>query len=113
MSAAQTLQGTAKILRKAAAILQRGWGRYTLARNAGGTPVDIENPQAVKFCAVGALIKAGDTKDRAFLELRVYVRETFHFDNVSDFNDMMAHREPVVAAMIATALKLEREVVWP
>lgn len=51
-------QQRATIAREAARLVEQGWTRYALARNAEGKYVPPESPEAVQWCVVGAIERA-------------------------------------------------------
>lgn len=47
-----------RILRRALALIRKGWCQNAEARTAGGTNVDYISPRATAFCAIGAIRRA-------------------------------------------------------
>jgi len=45
----------AAVLFDAAALVRKGWTRHELARDAHGGCVSVSSPNAVSFCAIGAI----------------------------------------------------------
>jgi len=48
------------IMERALALVETGWTQYAYARTRKGRFVDWRSPEAVSFCAVGAILKAMD-----------------------------------------------------
>lgn len=46
-------------LTKARAIIANGWTKDAFAVNSAGEPCELQDPDAKKFCLVGAMVKAG------------------------------------------------------
>lgn len=47
------------ILRKARALVKKGWCQGASARNSDGKPLHSDHPDAVSYCAMGAIRAAG------------------------------------------------------
>ena len=79
------MSSTVELLRKARDLIeQKGWTRGAYARTAGGTPVPVHDPDACRFCSVGALIRASlDTPESSQEEYdtarRLFVRQIKSF----------------------------------
>ncbi len=61
-SAREPKQGAAKnptlaVLRKARALVAKGWTRFHFARNKYGHPVNVYGPAACRFCAAGSIVR--------------------------------------------------------
>src|SRR4051795_3059614 len=48
------------IMRRAIELVEAGWTQYTYARDMKGAFVNCHSPEAVSFCAVGAVMRAMD-----------------------------------------------------
>lgn len=49
----------AEVLRKARSLVMKGWIRYNFAADAKGNGVAVDSARACKFCARGAIYRAG------------------------------------------------------
>lgn len=89
------------------------WTRHVLARARCGTPVGFEDPEACKFCAVGAIYRAVNEKYarsmfvsyddtaqvvtcRAVELLDKYISPGSEFNYTAAFNDAQESVEPVL-----------------
>lgn len=48
---------TKQVLQRARKLIEKGWTIRVMARNKYGHPVRYDNPNACKFCVLGALAK--------------------------------------------------------
>lgn len=93
------------VLRRAARIVKRGWVRDAYALDANGDDVDVKSPDAVGFCAWGAVKRAsfdlGMSRMRVSTVLRsAAVRKKIQFGNTRSvvvFNDEVAKDADEVA----------------
>lgn len=111
-----TEKTTIDILRDAKALLERpnGWTQGCCARNAKGVPTNLEFDEAVCFCAMGALWRAGGflnpITDKAAAAL---TRAAFPGLNPRDvafgpaFNDRKGRTLPEVLAKFDEAIAAE------
>lgn len=70
-------------------LVERGWARGELAYDASGSPAHPESPQAVSFCAVGAVLRAAaDLASPEWSNLALDVlEELVDEDSIPEFND--------------------------
>ena len=60
---------------RAIALIEKGWAKYTYARDAKGNEVNMFDTSAVKFCAEGAVMRAArDVFGNDCLEERFFER---------------------------------------
>ena len=105
----ERIGGTINVLLRARALIadEQRWCRRTFARGWGGIPVPVQSSAAQRFCAVGAILRAGR-------ELGLPVNDAHSalewqtVRPVQDWNDdpARAHRD-VVAAFDAVVAALE------
>ena len=90
---------TLEVLRAARERIAKGWTRGTAARNAAGRSVNVRDPGAVQFCAVGAIMAAcdGDT-DTACVIRDLFADANGLDDPVSTWNDSRRTQADVLAA---------------
>lgn len=80
----------ATVLRDAAELVNRGWTQGDYARDAAGHEVDPRDPEAVCWCAQGAIWKAGCTAEfQAISVLCTHINDTpgWYVDTVIAWND--------------------------
>jgi hypothetical protein len=87
------------LLIRARGFIERGWCRYTFARDAEGRAVWVTDKEAVEWCPLGALFIAGMSfmppfEHPAFLRLNAAVDG----ENIVRFNNHQETVEPVLAA---------------
>lgn len=97
---------TKKIRKAAALILNKGWCQGSLARLADGTSVWDNHPEAVSFCAIGALSRAGLT---AYINTAAQAVEAPGDDLVTFNNAPDTKAEDVANALLLAAEILEME----
>lgn len=100
------------VLRRARALIVKGWTRGTFARDKSGREVGLYDKGACRFCADGALMRAaGETTHASIFAGTVYAR-AFHAlagcmtGLPPTFNDRQNSKKPVLAAFDA-AIKAE------
>ncbi|MGE0289088.1 MAG: hypothetical protein AB7I42_22820 [Bradyrhizobium sp.] len=92
-------------LRDAAALVERGWTQGAWARNAAGNGVFYDAPDAVRWCAIGAIW--ADDKDRRWGALLALGRHVGI--EVSAWNDLPGRTaDEVLAALRDCADRVER-----
>ena len=109
-----------QILIRAAQLVEQGWCRFSAAQDDLGTPLrDPLSPNAVKWCAIGALCRAagGGFTEPNGLELEAerrlgnYLMDRFGTAHLSHWNDGIAHDAiEVAAALRAAAAEHTKEV---
>lgn len=78
---------TKEVLIKAKQLVEKGWTRNVLARNAAGEPVFSNSPEACAFCVAGAIEHAqGDDPD-AGMEAFAVMHDSLGNVSITDFND--------------------------
>jgi hypothetical protein len=105
ISQAQSAPTTAEVLKQARALIsdEANWGQHLFARNADGDIVAPEDEDACRFCALGALIRAGQVGNHHRLAALALSIETGG-EAVNIFNDTHTHAE-VLAAFDAAIAK--------
>lgn len=91
---------TALIIKRALELIRSGWAKKTEARNARGVEVDPIDPEAVRFCAVGAIKRAAhDLKAPSGEGSRVerLLEELSGRTDVEDYNDDSPNSGRVIA----------------
>lgn len=83
-----------KVLKKARKLILKGWTRQTFARDKSGKAVSARSRKACKYCATGAIIRAGGSDEAAYL----VQNELTKFDSLALFNDRQTTKWPVVHA---------------
>jgi hypothetical protein len=107
------------LLIRARSFLERGWCREAAAVDMDGCEVDPTDPNAISWCAYGALMAAGipddGTDDSAFVRLdKEMCDEGLGADSVGHFNDAQETVEPILAAFdraIRSAPPIAQEAV--
>lgn len=90
---------TTELLRRARALVARGWCRGALARNRFGFRVSPYSRRAVSWCASGALNAAAMTDSRQSYFLAVCrLKDAIPDEGIVAFNDRQKTVEPVLAA---------------
>lgn len=101
----------ATVLRDAAALVERGWTQGQMARDTTGYRVFPHHPEAVCWCARGAMCRAANNKaveNSANRALSEHINGDEDF-GVSTWNDdPLRDAEEVIAAMLACADRVER-----
>lgn len=89
-----------RIIRNAAALVRRGWIQGDIAADADWCTCDPEDQAAVRWCAVGAMYAANDTRpyvSTARLELLLEA----HIGDAGKWNDAEGRTADEVAAVMA------------
>lgn len=92
-----------KVLRTARGLVDKGWTTGALAMNKKGKRVPVKSPEAVSFCAIGALrraefkLGAPGTATKARIELRKALPKDAYTDSIVEFNDYSDGKDRVVA----------------
>jgi hypothetical protein len=103
----------AKVFRRAAELVEHGWCRWNLAQTTYRKSVSPLDTNAVRWCAVGAIIRASDevgAEQGVILSSTVPGLPAPRFVPRSDlslWNDRQASVEPVAAFFRAEAARLE------
>lgn len=75
---------------------EENWTQATMARTADDKPVYTTHPEAMKFCALGAINKAGRLASyESVMSACALLRDTLGRKDVVDFNDSHTHREVI------------------
>lgn len=96
-----TKRAVRRRLEHARALIAQGWARGTFARDANNRTTNPESDEAVKFCALGACIRASydfDGNDSAFYG---HMRDVLHAaagKSIVQLNDDSSRKEPVLRA---------------
>ncbi len=108
-----------QIIERAMEIIERGWTRGDLARDANGYPVAVASPAACTFCAVGAISRATrELSDRydpvVQYEVCTKVRELGlppreKGSQITSFNDRQKRVGPVLTAFRRTIKRLKNQ----
>lgn len=107
------------ILREARRLLvEKGWTRNEFARDAEGCPSSYRGPDAVCFCARGAILRAGDVPDcedyapgERFLERAL--PNGPYYGSIVSFNDSPFTTKEDVLALYDRAIALALECDAP
>jgi hypothetical protein len=89
---------TAEILRKARALVEKGWCRNEYARDSRNQPTWALSKDAVKFCAAGAMTAAAGSVERAFAARAAFSGAIPQYLTLQDFNDRSSNKRPVLRA---------------
>ncbi|WP_419167286.1 DUF6197 family protein [Candidatus Palauibacter sp.] len=89
-----------RILRRASALVRRGWIQGDVAADADWCTCDPEDPAAVRWCAVGALQAANDTRPYPGNVLLEMLLEA-HVGDAGKWNDTEGRTAAEVAAVMA------------
>lgn len=93
-----------KVLRMARGLINKknGWNRGAMAMNKAGKTVTVKSPEAVCFCAIGALRRAEfklgtpGTAAQARIELRKALPTYAYTNSIVEFNDNSVGKDRVV-----------------
>jgi hypothetical protein len=91
-----------KVLRTARGLVNKGWTTGSLAKNKAGKKVPVKSPEAVCFCAIGALRRAEfklgtpGTAAKARIELRKALPTDAYTNSIVMFNDYSDDKNRVV-----------------
>jgi hypothetical protein len=91
---------TTRLLRRARALIERGWTRSACARDPNGKVVCPTDKSAICWCAQGALIAEGVPESRGFWAHAAVERflTALGGEGITVFNDRKGLVEPVLAA---------------
>lgn len=89
-----------RILRKAAAFIRSGWIQGDIAADADWCTCDPEDQAAVRWCAVGAMQAANDTRPHVSNVLLELLLEA-HVGDAGKWNDAEGRTADEVAAVMA------------
>ena len=109
------MTNTIRILERAAELVEQGWTQRTTARTASGNQCDSASPFACKWCAVGAIERAGcesrySRTDKAVALVRDAVEPSaFPFQFLSEWNDERGRTQAEVVAAFRRAIELAKE----
>jgi hypothetical protein len=93
-------------LREARALIERGWTQLVSARDCDGNPVDCDQPNAVSFCAVGAVSRAYDCDYDASCPAHEIVSRVVGTVWVDQWNDVEERTQAEVLAAFDKAIAL-------
>jgi len=97
------------ILIEARQLIEKGWTQGTNARKIDGTPTTVDDPEAVCFCAIGAIMRA--EYDVRHLDYFVDILERLkrhheRYDpSISSWNDNRNRTKTQVIALFDKAIK--------
>lgn len=112
---------TSTVLKKARSVLvQKGWCQESLAKNRYRHDVDPTNPNAVKFCAYGAIHHVLGLKDNQFFTNEVAVKaerylkdalptDVLWYSSVTLYNDRSSTTIQDVDSWFKRAIKLAKK----
>lgn len=90
-----------RILRRAAELVRRGWIQGDIAADADWCTCDPEDPEAVRWCAVGAMQAANDARPYVSSVLLELLLEA-HIGDAGEWNDAEDRTADEVAAVLTT-----------
>lgn len=93
---------TIQVLRKARALVKKGWTQGCMARSAKGNRITPFSPKACRFCAWGAIESAAREGGNYFPAYKALERIV---ENVPRFNDAPARTQRQVLAAFDRAIK--------
>ncbi len=64
------------------------WTKNAIARNHAGESIDSLNPDAVCYCALGAIERTYDIANKPVTKLRQIVCHQMGFKSISEWNDL-------------------------
>lgn len=80
-------------LDEARALIEKGWTRGAVARDARGREVDVDDPRACRFCALGAVFVVGFSSARG-----TPLSKVIGTPWVAAWNDAQKSKRPVIEA---------------
>ena len=86
------------------------WTKGANARDTNNNSMYIEDPEAIKFCLIGAFGKVTreDLNYRATADAKHYLRNVIGNTFISDFNDASTHKQ-IITALNKAILLAEKE----
>lgn len=109
MTAAERRRAKKHLTDARSVLVEHGWTKYFYAKDGRGSYVKPDNPSAVEFCVVGALMRANrHAKQHAYFTLLNTVGD--RFVTLSEWNDKQRSVKPVLAAIDRAIANLEAEV---
>lgn len=98
-----------KVLRKARALVAKGWTQGTYARSKSGRPVKHLGRAAARFCAIGALdVAAHSSGDRfTYSDARDALRQAVGVHLLPEWNDESGRTKADVLAAFDRAIRAE------
>ncbi len=88
--------------------VDRGWTQGGMARDAAGCQVTPRDPDAVCWCALGAILAGRGARQHACIALSRHIGGRF-FGRVADWNDAAVRTaEDVASTLRACADRVER-----
>lgn len=94
----------AEFLRCAKSLVKRGWIQGDYARTAGGRWSPVHEPQAAKFCMMGALRRCGDGT-RLYYKAVDKLSSVCPMGNIPEFNDYQGRKKSHVLAKFDEAIR--------
>lgn len=73
------------------ALLEKGWTSGTLARNAADEVVEVDSPDACKWCLLGGLYRVTDDEQMQLLAYNTLLPYADGVTYLSTFNDERGH----------------------
>lgn len=102
-----TTNKTKQVLEKALSLIERGWTQGTGARDSFGRSVSIDAPDAVTFCAIGALTKVtGANSLRVIHNHRLLLERAGAGTGITNWNDSTKRTKEEVIAVFKKAIEL-------
>lgn len=78
------------LIKRAEVLLKTGWCRGALAKDKGGREIVPESPKAVRWCLIGALLRAQSElkcKDEIVLDIVAQLRVQGYTPELASYND--------------------------
>lgn len=94
------------VLKKARALVARGWCQGAAARARNNRRVATDHAGASRFCAWGALARAAGPKEHGMREATYLLCAILKVNGLSDFNDAKGRTKAEVLAAFDRAIKL-------
>lgn len=102
--------GETLILKRTKEYLKKGWCQHSLAMTKDDKAVTVHDPEAIKWCLIGAIFRASDDIRNEFPETRCHDRAPMSIiaslikEPVPTWNDAPGRRKEDVLKLIETAI---------
>jgi hypothetical protein len=95
-------------LRRAKALIKKGWCKGSFARDKNGMGVPFNSPQAVKFCMLGAVYRAAGSSSNNLATDLYHILCKVMPNTVSYFNDKFGRKKSQILAKFDQAINYKR-----
>jgi len=98
------------VLKRAEAILRRGWAKGYYAKTARGAMVEVHDKRATRYCLTGARFKAESELEadrQTCIRAGAFLHECIPhgYQSVEEFNDSISTNKAKVLSLVDCAIK--------